>query len=291
MQKLGLGTVQFGLPYGVSNQRGQPSNEEVGQILEVANSKGVRWLDTAAEYGGSELVLGTLDLDGFSIATKSNHLELTQSTEELILDLKRSFERSLENLKKNQIDAYLVHRADELLSDHGDSLWASLEGLKSLGKVERIGVSIYSPDQVDELLQRYPIDVIQVPINVFDQRLLIGGQLRELKSRGVEIHARSIFLQGLLLMDQTPAFLSGHNQHLVKWKKQCSELGMTPMQAAFGFVKAIQELDVVLFGVNSASELEQCVDAYNAAAKHGFEYLATDNIDLIDPSRWRRNDD
>src|SRR5205085_51237 len=165
--KLGLGTVQFGLDYGISNATGRPAEAEVQTILSGAAAAGVRILDTATAYGESEAVLGRLTRpdDEFRIVTKIPRV----TSIEAIAD---TFAQSLQRLQRSSVYGLLLHDADDLLSAHGDRVFAQLRKLQQEGRTQKIGVSTYTPEQVDSLLPRYEFDLIQVPLNLFDQRLI-----------------------------------------------------------------------------------------------------------------------
>lgn len=208
--KIGLGTVQFGLPYGVSNATGMTDEIEVGRILDYAGSRGVRVLDTAAAYGKSEEVLGyRLPAAAlFHIVTKTSPFRGNCIDDSAITAIDQRFKSSLENLRRNAVYGLLVHHAGDMLKEGGERLAAWLIEQKVSGKAVKVGVSVYDRDTLDAILQKIDIDMVQLPLNIFDQRFLANGYLAELKAAGIEIHVRSAFLQGLLLMEPStlPSF-------------------------------------------------------------------------------------
>ena len=194
MSKIALGGVQFGIDYGVANNKGQVQIEEVQSILNYAKKNGVNILDTASGYGDSEEVLGKVGVDNFQIITK------TTSIKQGVNGVVRIFYQSLKNLKQKKAYGLLIHDIGEIEHKQFDTLLIELARLKRQGLVKKIGVSVYNSQQIDYVLDNFSIDLIQLPINILDQRLINDESLVKLKKHNVEIHARSALLQGLLLM-------------------------------------------------------------------------------------------
>jgi len=257
--RLGLGTAQFGIDYGISNRGGQVSIPEVSAILSTADAAGIRVLDTAASYGTAEEALGGALRPGhhFSIVTKT--LPLSHGLEEV----EKRARRSLDLLGRKSADAILVHAAQDLTGPEGHKLWGLLQRLRDEGLYQRIGISAYVADKPRELGRRYRPDLMQVPFSLLDQRLKESGELQSLKELGIEIHVRSIFLQGLLLMDpqKLPAKLIKAAPTLAAVQTRIRQKGLTTVQAALGFTLAQEEIDVAIVGVTSHNELAEIVAA------------------------------
>jgi aryl-alcohol dehydrogenase-like predicted oxidoreductase len=292
--KLGLGTVQFGTDYGVSNKLGQTDPAEVSQILEFAADCGIRYLDTSPAYGNSESVLGKYlkPSHQFRIVTKTDKigkLRIDDRDVELVL---ATFRRSLQNLNQKSVYGLLVHHPDDLLEEGGGKLFQALESLKTEGLVKKIGVSVYDRTQIEKLLDKYLIDLIQVPLNVFDQRLLKHDYLGMIKSQGLEIHVRSVFLQGILLMskEELPIHLSGFSPYLQKWEKTLNLYGLSPLQAAICFVSNLPNVDRILIGVNNINQLIEIVNIsyQQILSQDDTDRLAVQDINLINPSLWNQ---
>ncbi len=292
--KLALGTVQFGLPYGVANAAGQPDEAEVRAILEHAAAAGVKVLDTACLYGDSEAVLGqSLPADqDFHIVTKTPKFA-GMDAGEAVSTLNAAFSKSCARLRVSSVYGLMAHDANDLLGTHGEALWMSMSELRAEDRVGRIGASVYSGAQIDALLQRYPLDLIQLPLSLLDQRLLHGGQLDRLQARGVEIHARSVFLQGALLMAQEslPPYLAGLRPQLDEIARRAGCLGINPLQAALRFVAGLPQVSAVVCGVDSlahfdelAAALNQSVPAFDASAAAA---CACTDARFLYPSQWR----
>lgn len=289
--RLGLGTVQFGLDYGVSNVRGRPSEDEVRGILAAALGGGMDVIDTAAAYGDSEAVLGRC-LSGnarFRVITKTRPLrECTDGR--AAAWIREGFSRSLQRLRQDSVEGFLVHHAGDLLGPSGDEIYAELVKLKKDGCIRRIGLSAYTGAEVDAALKRYDIDLIQIPINVLDQRLVLGGQLQRLRERGVEIHVRSVFLQGLLLMPLTvlPANFSPIRPLLQAWHDVLTEMGMTPVQGAFAYIQSL-DIDVVIIGIENAQQLRANQQDFSRARDRQMDFgpFALNDEAFLNPSRWK----
>ena len=196
--KLGLGTVQFGCNYGISNQKGQVSPLEVEKILNFAYEQGIDTMDTANMYGNSEEVLGRFNLDNFKVVTKTTKVNLALDENENLNRFKDAFYASQKKLGYIKLHGLMFHESMDLLGKCGSKLWDLLCDFKEKEYVEKIGVSVYYPETLMEIIDKFNIDIVQLPLNMLDQRFIY--LLKELKQKGIEIHTRSTFLQGLLLM-------------------------------------------------------------------------------------------
>lgn len=289
--QLGLGTVQFGLDYGVSNRRGRTPEPEVRRILELAATGGVRVLDTAAAYGDSEAVLGRcLAAESpFRIVTKTAPLRQARGAAAAPDLVREGFARSLERLGRDAVDGLLAHHADDLLGPGGDDIFAVLDGLRRQGLARRIGLSVYDGAQIDAALDRYDVDLVQVPASVLDQRLVAGGQLRRLRERGVEVHVRSVFLQGLLLLDPAaaPPYFAPVRHRLAAWRQALDGRGLTPAQGALAFARSL-DADVVLAGVEDAAQLAANISDFAAAEGVGLDFapFALNDEKYVNPGKW-----
>lgn len=291
MLKLALGTAQFGSSYGVSNQTGATSTEEACAIVELARQKGIDILDTAPAYGESEAVLSRiLPLDFGRVITKTPGFHGDTITSSDARTLKDVFFASLGKLGRESAYGLLVHGAVDFLKPGAEHLFGAMEELRSEGRVTKIGVSVYNGEQIDRILERFTVDLIQLPLNALDQRLIAGGQLVRLKQKGVEIHARSAFLQGLLLMEQDlwPAYFAPYYPLLRRFHDRAAGLALTPLQAALGFVQSVPEVDYVVCGVNTLAQWRELVDAADGRIDiHQFDGVRCDDPSLVDPSQWR----
>lgn len=290
--KLGLGTAQFGMPYGIANPGGQVPRREVARILDTARRRRLGVLDTAFEYGNSEEVLGeTLHpADEFRLVTKTPCFRTGRVSDTDAGSLRASFLVSMARLRRARVYGLLVHHPADLLAPGGERLYAELTALKHEGLASKIGASVYTRQQLDAMMDRFHLDLVQVPVNVLDQRLVASGHLARLKAAGVEVHARSAFLQGLLLMN--PARLEGRfssvRDHLSRYHGFLAHAGIDPVQAAIGFVVSLPQIDHVVVGVLDAEQLEQAADAAALPALPADQMapFAWDEESILDPTLW-----
>lgn len=293
--KLGLGTAQFGLNYGISNQRGRIPADEVRAILALASNHGIEVLDTATAYGDSEAVIGA-SLSGeasFRIVTKTAASKFAASAHDIQAQLEQSLRDSLRHLRQQSVYGYLLHDPQQLFAPEADKLVAALQLLKQQGLVKKIGVSVYTATEIDRALELFLPDIVQAPVSIFDQRLVSSGHLVKLKKRGVEIHARSVFLQGLVLMpvEDMPAHFQTVAGHLEKFTRFTEAAGMSRLDAALAFIAQIEELDVALVGVSGLDELKTIVSSVKRNQDHELKIgnaaqWAIGNDEIVNPALW-----
>lgn len=287
--KLALGTVQFGLDYGVANQTGLVPETDVKQILDLCRNEGIDTLDTAVAYGSSEANLGLAGIDGWHVVTKLPALpENLSSVYEWVLS---TIETSFSRLKQEKVDAILLHRAEDLLSPHGQDLWSALAALKQRGLCNRIGISVYSPDLLDQLPDQIKPDLVQAPFNVFDRRLEDTGWANKLADQGTAIHLRSIFLQGALVMPAKarPSHFAPFQSYFSKWERYLRESGQTGVAAALGHALSRQWTEKVIVGVDSAAQLREIAASAKAPVFAIPDDMGCADPALIDPSTWPRS--
>ena len=291
MSKLALGTVQFGMSYGVSNKHGQTTREQIIKILELAQKNDIRVLDTASSYGNSENILGGV-LDDFDckIILKTPHFNDEVSIIKQLELLNKTFSRSLQFLGRDKAYGLLIHNCNDLFNYCGEKLFGEMERLRSSGLVKKIGVSVYTGEQIDLLLNNFDIDIIQLPINILDQRLINSGRLEKLKQHGVEVHARSVFLQGLLLMPikSIPSYFLPIKKNLESFSNKADELSISKLELALGYVSGIKEIDKVVVGVNTVKQFKQIIDAsITKVIFSEFNSLSVNDSKFVDPSCWK----
>lgn len=285
--KIALGTVQFGLTYGAFNRDGQVSQDDVQAILALAQDAGIDTLDTAHAYGSSEAVLGDQQAgERFRIVTKIPALAGSDAA----VHVPKLFSQSLERLRIKQVHGLLLHRAADLLDAGADAVWQAMQALREQGRVRCIGFSAYGPEEALQVLHHFPVELIQLPLSVFDTRHRDAGVLALCRSRGIEVHVRSVFLQGFALAE--PGTLAGHLAQyravLAGFRARCTAHGLTPLQAALRYALDLPEVAKVVVGVNGRAQLDEILRAVGgeAAAAEFFEGLSCGDLNLIDPSRW-----
>jgi len=275
--QIGIGSVQFGMDYGISNRLGQTPEGEVAKILEYAINRGIKYIDTAAAYGTSESILGKNNLSAFNVISKF----MPPSSSETILE---SLDDSLSRLNISQLYGYLAHRPMALIeqSDH----WSQLVDLKKQEKVKKIGFSLNHPSELQALLDKGMIpEIVQAPFNYFDTRFETA--FRELKQNGCEIHSRSAFLQGLFF--KKPLDLSVYFEE--------ARSAINELQQKFGkslpgvllkYVLSKPFIDVVIIGVENKEQLDINLNSINIPEElEEFKGKIPDSI--ITPSLWPKN--
>ncbi len=285
LKKIVLGSVQFGEKYGISNVSGQTSIHQVYKILDYALINSINTIDTAPSYGGSEEIIGNILNDKWKIITKTRYSNGEVEFEEIV----SNFNESLKKLKVDSVHGLLVHNGDQLLGKDGELIFSAMKKLKDLGVVDKIGVSVYDSIQIKKIINKFEIDIIQLPFNIFDQRLLKDGTLHDLKNKNIEIHARSIFLQGLLLMDikSIPAYFNPILDTLKKYHTEARYLSMTNLEFALSFVNSVKEIDCLVIGVETLKHLEDMVNSsFLDLDVEKFKSLAIYDKKFINPSNW-----
>ena len=247
MSKLVLGTVQFGLQYGV-NSAGRPSEEAVKSILAEAAKGGISTLDTSSAYGNSEEILGeciTSD-ENFKIVSKY------PKGETLVSEM---FNSSLNRLRVKKLYGYLLHHFEVYKNNPKE--WNEFVALKESGKVQKIGFSLYSPEELELILKNKSLfDLIQVPFNIFDKKFL--PYMKQLHENGVEIHVRSTFLQGLFFKDRNalPEKLQPMKKYLLQLDEFSKKSGLSISEIALNYNLQNPYIDGVLIGVDNVEQLQ-----------------------------------
>ncbi len=284
--RLALGTVLFGLSYGIANQQGQVSRASAREMLHLASGRGIDLLDTAIAYGESEACLGEAGVNAFRVVTKLP--AVPEGCTDVARWVREQLEASLQRLGARAVYGLLLHRPVQLLEPGGAELYRALMALKDAGTVEKIGISIYSPDELAALMPRYRIDLVQAPFNLIDQRLKTSGWLARLKQNDIEVHTRSAFLQGLLLMSQSaiPFKFSPWADIWSKWHQWLGSQAASPVQACLAYPLSCPEIDRVVVGADGVGHLSQIIDAANGAVGVVPPDLACTDENLINPARW-----
>jgi len=287
LNRIALGTAQLGMKYGVSNRAGKVSRKDAFGILEYAGKKGIDTLDTAYSYGDSEEVIGDF------IAGSNAPFNVVSKLPDLGNDTVRGEEycrQSLKRLKQKNIYGYLIHSFENLI--RRNEIWAEMEFLKSKGLVKKIGFSLYMPEELEFLMNNnINFDIIQAPYNIFDRRF--EKYFGVLKERGAEVHARSVFLQGLFFLDEdkigsnfNPAKDAMERLHSVS-----SDRGISVHSLCLCFVLLNSFVDKAVIGVDSVEQLEEDISSLNDInrVKDILDILRTfefHNEEIILPHKW-----
>lgn len=293
LHKITIGSAQFGMDYGITSDGKPVSADEVRQIFEFARQHDILTIDTAAAYGNAEQVLGqTIPQNaGFRVITKLPSKLDTINYRDIRTQINSQFAASLESMKLASVYGLMLHDTDGFNASYSVELVAALDELRQQGLVKKIGISLYEAFEIDDIFSRFDLDIIQIPINVFDQRLLKDNRLEKLSRKSVEIHARSVFLQGLLLMDEqeVPEHLYPARKLLGNFHRQLGMRDISPLAACLGFVRQLEFIDHMVIGFHSLSNIEQCVAAFNQPCEIDFSQFACEDQRIIDPRVWGKS--
>lgn len=288
--KVAIGTVQFGLQYGIANARGKVPTSEVREILACGRRYGLDTLDTAIAYGDSESSLGAAGVDDWQVVTKLP--ALPANTTDVAGWVESEVHGSLNRLRLPRLSTVLLHRSADVIGPQAVDYQRALDHIKQTGLCQAVGVSIYAPNELDAIWQHptgWKPDLVQAPFNVLDRRLQSSGWMQKLQQSGVRLHTRSAFLQGLLLMpaERRPAWFAPWKPLLDDWQAWCAEQQVSPLQAAIQFACGQHEVECVVFGVDTTFQLQEILNCMLAPTPLVPTELCSDDINLVDPSRWK----
>lgn len=279
-----LGTAQLMSGYGKTNFSSL-SLEEIDKIFKYSFSKGIHALDTAPDYGDSEKIIGDLNAE-HSITTKIPILRNNLISYVDWIDI--SIQTSLLNTKRKKITNLLFHSTEDMIKHFSNDVEQKLNDLRSSGLIENIGFSVYDADELSCAMNLFQPNLVQFPLNPFDQRFLEENLLIDLARQGISSYARSIFLQGILISDtsKNKNYFRQWHKELEEWKDFCSDLGLLPYEACIKFIKGIDNLTGFTFGVGSFKELKEIINAYHHKGVIQYECPLSSKLDLIDPRKW-----
>ena len=287
--RLALGTVQFGLPYGVANTKGQVSYDQAEAMLGSMRTVGIDTIDTAIAYGDAEKVMGHIGISGFRLVSKVPALrEPALAVDDWVV---AQVEASLERLRVPRLGGLMLHSPNDLLGPYGSDLARGLRRARDAGLAERIGLSVYSPEQLATLVDRLPLEIIQIPLNIFDRRFVETGWLDRLVAGSVEVHARSVFLQGLLLMpsDRVPSKFAPFRSFIDGWHSWLASdaaAGRSNVEACLAHVASYAGISRLVVGADSLAQLQDIINATSSAPMRAPESLSSPATPLINPAQW-----
>lgn len=288
--KLAIGTAQFGLPYGVANKSELMSIKEAELLLDTANGFGVKTLDTAIAYGISEQRLGEIGVANWRVISKLPAVPDLKSCPNKKKWIFEEINQSINRLKVDSLYGFLLHRPQQLMEDGGDEIYSALQQLKADGLVHKIGVSIYEPSELDALYESYKFDIVQSPFNIFDRRLLSSGWLSKLHKDNVEVHVRSVFLQGLLLMkkEEIPCKFNHWSSVFDSWYKFLDDQSLSPLEACLKYTLSFSEISNVIVGLDNLAQLHQVIEASKSLTTLLPNDFQLNDVDLINPACWSK---
>ena len=284
MNRIVLGGAQLGLPYGILNGGETLSREAVARILDTAVSHGIDSIDTAIAYGQSETVIGETAQNRFKIISKLP--PIPSDIANVSQWVRTQIDASLSRLKCSSLEALLLHHPQDLIGPHGSELYAAISSLLSEKIIERFGVSIYAPNELDGIIGKFNIDVVQAPLNVFDRRII--GVTDQLAALNIEVHVRSVFLQGVLIANpkDRPQRFQPWSEHFTRFDEWVLSTGASAMACCLAF--ALQQTGVAKLVIGTTSA-ESLVEIMNSVPNMYLEVpadLQSSIEQLIDPRVW-----
>jgi aryl-alcohol dehydrogenase-like predicted oxidoreductase len=284
MNRIVLGGAQLGLPYGILNGGETLSREEVARILDTAVDHGIDSIDTAIAYGQSESIIGETSQNRFNIISKLPPLPVDISNvSEWVYS---QVQGSLSRLKCTSLDALLLHRPQDLTGAQGVELYAAIESLMAEKMIHRFGVSIYSPDDLEGIIDTFEIHVVQAPLNVFDRRIL--GVTDQLSALNIEVHVRSVFLQGVLIASpqDRPHRFEPWSEHFALFDEWVRSSGVSAMACCMGFALQQPGVAKLVIGTTSAESLDEIMNSIPYSVFEVPTHLQSSVEQLIDPRFW-----
>ena len=292
-ERLVLGTAQLGMDYGIANRAGSPGPKSATAIIEAAIGAGIREFDTAQAYGTSEKILGRLlaaknSEDPVRIVTKG----IVDTESDPLDSLRHAVARSLKNLGIRRLHGFMFHKERFLDQWHGE-FGTSAKQLLDEGTVERIGISVYSPEKAMQALAIDEISIIQIPSNIFDRRFENSGVFREAVLRQKRIYVRSVFLQGLLVMplEDLPPQMAFAVPALNAFQSFADSAGISCHQLALGYARDAYPEAKIIFGAETPEQIRVNITAWHTPLSTGIVRQSQErfkDIDhrVINPTRW-----
>jgi aryl-alcohol dehydrogenase-like predicted oxidoreductase len=282
--KLVIGSAQLGMNYGLFHKE-KISHKEFKKIEKLILKSNINFIDTASSYGNSENIIGNSKLKKLYIITK---IKLPSKKNIQIKNwVLKEISKSLNKLKIKKIYAVLVHDYKDLLGSYGKTYLLALQELKKKKIISKIGISIYNFQEIEKIWTFWKPDLVQIPFNLLDTRILDSGWLDILKKFKVTVFARSVFLQGLLINDCSSNKINKkHKIILNKFKNWCYKNNITLLQACIHFVKHFKQIGYLVIGFNNYNHLKEIIDVFKKKQTIIPNKFSTNKINLIDPRRW-----
>lgn len=262
LSAMSLGTVQLGMNYGIANNGGQPKEEQSFEMLKCALENGITSLDTARAYGNSEEVLGrffkTWKGDMPFITTKVIDID-GENDAEIEKSVTSCLETSLEKLSLPKVNCVMLHRASNLVKN-GDSVARAMEKLVKRGYTDIVGASVYTGEELENMFRYDVYTTTQIPMSIFDQRLITSGMTDKLADRGITVFVRSVFLQGLFFLDPdeiTDPILAEHAAPKIRLLRECAEReGMSIAELAISYMRDVRGVTSLVLGADTAEQVK-----------------------------------
>lgn len=288
---LAIGSAQFGSNYGIANDTGQVNLKQIGLILDRAREFGVDTIDTAISYGESEKSLGEVGVKNWKVVTKIPEIPSSLSSADLNIWIEEQITGSLKRLKIDNLYAVLLHRPDQLNDEKYSDVWDALLKRQKAGDFLKIGYSIYEPSQLINIFEKFKPSLIQTPFNLVDNRIKNSGFLKKFYDMNIEVHSRSCFLQGLLLLkrDSIPDKFKRWNSFWDSYHMWLKSNNISPLEACLSYVNDEKLISKVVVGVDSSSQINEIINILekrNDISFIDFNLDELNDVDLINPVNW-----
>ena len=280
--RLAIGTAQFGRGYGVANKGGKVISSEIKKIFKIADENNVRMFDTAEDYGDSEEIIGKMS-DGLGMdADVITKVFINPEDRD---GFYKRLESSLKALRTESVYGLLSHDPSMFIED--SRVFSMIKSAKERGAARKIGVSVFTPEQANMIVEKYDVDIIQVPCNLLDQRFISSNTIKDLVGSGIEVHVRSIFLQGLFFTDNPDRYFDDIKDNLRDIRLFAGEKSMSVGKMALGFVKSIPGVSRIIVGMDNSDQFIKIIDDYNSYThSYDFSGFSIDDDRFINPGKW-----
>ncbi len=292
MNRIGIGSAQFGQKYGI-NSKEKIKPKEIKKIFKYLYLKNKKcYIDTSPTYGNAETLIGKNlnKKNKFRIITKTISSKSRNINNKFVKNLENSFFLSLKRLKQKKVYGLLVHNVNDLLKKNSNLLYNQLLILKKKKLVNKIGISVYNRKDIQRVLSKYKFDIIQLPCNILDQRLIKDGTLNKLKKQKIELHARSIFLQGLLFSDRKKIQkkFNGIIKNIDLLNNRLNTANISIQEAAISFIKNLKKFNAIIIGIDNFKQLKNIVEISSKKLPFRTYDLFSKDINCVDPRFWKK---
>ncbi len=285
--KFVIGAAQLGTNYGLFNKTKFNKKEFIKIEQKILKSK-ISFIDTAPSYGNSERLIGKSRLKKLNIITKIKIKN--DDIKNIQKQINHSFSKSLSRLKLNKIYGLLIHDLNDLLGANGKEVLTNLKILKKKGLVKKIGISVYTSRDLDRILKFWTPDIVQLPLNLFDQRMLDSGWINRLNKRKIKIFVRSCFLQGMLIGNYKLLKLGKKNKELlIKFSDWCKKNNISRLRACLDFIRQFKAINFAVIGFDNLDQMNEIIDILKQKKKKIPKIFKCNDTKLIDPRKWNYN--
>lgn len=286
-KKIILGTANFAKGYGIRKSKGL-NLQQINKINETISRNYINEIDTAHSYKGVEIKIGKSNFKNYKIYTKIPEIKSSKLHNKFVFNI---ISQSLKRLKKKKLHGVFFHGVKNLLGHEGKKIYRDLYELKKKGIIKKVGVSVYSPIELKSVMNKYKFDMVQIPINIFDRRFLKKNFLKRIKSNGIEIHARSIFMQGILLQkkESRHKYFRKWENLFLKWDYWNNVRKIKKVETCLNFLKNLKYIDKLVLGVSSIKAIKEIINILKNEKKLFPKEIFSNSKQLIEPRLWKKN--